>query len=371
MKKTLSLILALAVFVSVFALMATASAEDKPWYVKTDNGKTLNLREGPSKDSKVILRIPYGDEFWVFETRSDGWAYGHWGGQFGYVMTRYLSQTKPGPKPTEAPQTEEEKQAAEEQKKLNKELKSETEVSEPFYIAVRATRTSGWINFRVGPSKITGWLSAFPDGKELIVIGETTNWYHARDPESGKVGYIHKNYTTKLVKPVTYGTETEGSQQLGKLAVNGEFNITCKIPEGYKLESVDVQGGVISASVLPEDITRPELYLMIAYDEQYGEVNRLNDLSNEELAALEATFTELNDVDITYRQTGYGTKLMIAQEKGTDADFVDILTIYKGYMVEFRMIPNPQIQDQTLTAEQIQMCIDFLTNVDFVEAAQP
>ena len=96
-------------------------------------------------------------------------------------------------------------------------------MSEPFYIAVRATRTSGWINFRVGPSKITGWLSAFPDGKELIVIGETTNWYHARDPESGKVGYIHKNYTTKLVKPVTYGTETEGSQQLGKLAVNGEF----------------------------------------------------------------------------------------------------------------------------------------------------
>ena len=42
------------------------------------------------------------------------------------------------------------------------ELKSEKEIAEPYYIAVRANRTTGWINFRVGPSKITSRVSSFP-----------------------------------------------------------------------------------------------------------------------------------------------------------------------------------------------------------------
>ena len=45
-----------------------------------------------------------------------------------------------------------------------------------------------------------------------------------------------------------------------------------------------------------------------------------------------------------------------------------ILTVYKGYEIEFVMSPNPQAQNQTLTDAQIQMCIDFLSELDFIEA---
>ena len=48
-----------------------------------------------------------------------------------------------------------------------------------------------------------------------------------------------------------------------------------------------------------------------------------------------------------------------------DTDYVDILAIYKGYFIEFNMTPNPKAANQALTDEQIQMCIDFLTDVDF------
>ena len=89
------------------------------------------------------------------------------------------------------------------------------------------------------------------------------------------------------------------------------------------------------------------------------------DMSDEELAILEGTFREMNQVEISYRETGYGTKLLIAKETGVDTDFVDILAIYKGYFIEFNMSPNPGAADQTLTDEQIQLCIDFLTDVDF------
>ena len=73
----------------------------------------------------------------------------------------------------------------------------------------------------------------------------------------------------------------------------------------------------------------------------------------------------MNQVVISYRETGHGTKLLIARENGSDTDFVDILAIYKGYFIEFNMTPNPKAANQTLTEAQIGMCIDFLTNLDF------
>ena len=97
-------------------------------------------------------------------------------------------------------------------------------------------------------------------------------------------------------------------------------------------------------------------------------VKVLGDLNAEELAALEATFTDMNQVEISYRTTGHGTKLLVARETGADTDFVDILAIYKGYFIEFNMTPNPSAASQTLTDAQVEMCIDFLTDINFVPA---
>ena len=83
---------------------------------------------------------------------------------------------------------------------------------------------------------------------------------------------------------------------------------------------------------------------------------------------MEESFAEMNDVEISYKETAYGTKLLIAREVGDDTDFVDILSVYKGYSIEFVMSPNPNAKNQTLTDDQIQMCIDFLSELDFVEA---
>ena len=75
-------------------------------------------------------------------------------------------------------------------------------------------------------------------------------------------------------------------------------------------------------------------------------------------------------MEISYRQTGYGTKLLVAKEIGDDKDFVQIVSVYKGYLVEFEMSPNPKAANQTLTDEQIRGCIDFLTDVNFTPVNQ-
>ena len=370
MKKALSLVLMLAILISVWTIIPTAQA-DELYYVYTNNGKILNMRAEPNKNARVLAKIPFGEEFWVAETLGGGWSYGKWNGQYGYVMTRFLTKTKPDKKPGE--ETEEEKERRKEEEKLASELNSEKDVS-PFYIAVVATRATGWINFRVGPSKITTRLASYPDGKELIVQAETTNWYKAIDPDNDELGYINKNFTTVLTKPLNDAAEevVEGTEKLGKLNVNGEFDLTCKLPEDYKLQVVNVRGDKIVASLLSEDMTKPQMYLTVAYDETYGDVERMNDMSDEELKILENTFTEMNQVEITYRETGYGTKVLVARENGNDEDFIDILAIYKGYFIEFNMTPSPNAADKQLTEEQLQMCIDFLTDVDFnpVEKAE-
>lgn len=346
-------------------------------YVKTDNGKKLAVRAQPNKKAEIIGYAQYGQQVavdWSY-AGNDGWSKLVWGSLGdGFVQTRYLVSEKPAPyqKPTKAPATpkpttDPKKEAAElkkQQDALNKELKSEKEI-EPCYIAVRPSRSTGMVNFRVGPSTITTKITTFPSGKELIALGETKNWWRARDPETGKVGYIFKNLTVKLDKKLVTEEAQDATQKLGKLSVNGEFELICKLPVDYKIQVVDMKGERIFASILSDDMTKPEMYLRISYDELYGEVDRMNDMSAEDLAVLENSFTSDNEVEISYRETGYGTKLLVAKEIGSGADSVSILSVYKGYLVEFEMTPSPNAANQTLNEEQIQMCIDFLTNVDF------
>ena len=120
--------------------------------------------------------------------------------------------------------------------------------------------------------------------------------------------------------------------------------------------------------ITPTDKEKPTLQLTVAFSEEYYNVKRMNDLHEEDLKLLEGTFTEMDDVEITYTETAYGTKLLVARETGENEDFVDIMSVYEGYFIEFLMTPNSQAADARLTDEQIRMCVDFLSELDFIPA---
>ena len=100
----------------------------------------------------------------------------------------------------------------------------------------------------------------------------------------------------------------------------------------------------------------------LGYVDQY-QLDLAQGRTDEDLALIESTFGEYS-VEFTYAETAYGTKLLIARETGDEEDFVSIISIYKGYMVEFLMSPGEG--SATLTDEQIQQCIAFLSELDFV-----
>ncbi len=155
---------------------------------------------------------------------------------------------------------------------------------------------------------------------------------------------------------------------LATVDMNGAFQQQCALPEGYEIDEIESTDSTYVAQFIA-DGDRPLLVLSIAYNELYSDVPRMNDLDEETLAMIEDSFRIEDNVDISYTETAYGTKLLIAKEVGDDADFVDILSVYKGYSIEFVMSPNPKAKTLALTDAQIQMCIDFLSELDFVPVA--
>ena len=373
MKRMLAVIM--TVIIALCALGLTgASAETmykkaKTMYVVTEDGKVLNVRSEPKiREGNVITQLQYGTKVtvlgevskksdWVIiksKKTSDGKA---------YVMRRFLSANEPQQSKKQIEDAERLKNLEE----LNRQIATYKALDKQLMLVARPSRTSGWVNFRTGPGVAANAIGTLPDGRELTAIGETAKWYHAIDSATGKTGYVSKQYVNVVgtVEEQPVEIVKNEKESLGRLNVNGEFALECKLPEGYEIQVVNMRNTKIVASVTSKDETKPVMYLSIAYDEMYSGVDRLNDLNADDLKALEDTFTEINDVEITYRETGYGTKLMVVRERGNDTDFVDIFTVYKGYDVEFNVTPGAGAAE--LTDEQIKTSIAFLTDLDFVE----
>ena len=169
--------------------------------------------------------------------------------------------------------------------------------------------------------------------------------------------------------------EAEEKTQMGTLELRDAFTLKCAIPETYKLDILAETNEKMLAMLVPEDEKKPTVTISIAYNDQYADVERMNDLTDEQLLAIENSFAVMDAVKFEYRETGLGTKILVVTEQDEDqdgdTDFVDIYTIYKGFETEFVMTPgrDPSTDDGyvDMTEEQIQMLIDFITGIDFVE----
>ena len=161
--------------------------------------------------------------------------------------------------------------------------------------------------------------------------------------------------------------EENGKLSLGTISINGAFNLQCGLPEGYRIQPIKMTREQILAVLVSDVPENPVMQLSVAFDETYSDVDRMNDLDEEAFELLEKTFTDVDPtVEITYGDTGLGTRLLIAIQREGSFHYIDFLSIYKGYFIEFAMVPSQTAADKTLTEEQMRMCIDFLTDLDFV-----
>lgn len=162
--------------------------------------------------------------------------------------------------------------------------------------------------------------------------------------------------------------ETAPKTQMGRVEMGGGFVLQCALPQGYVLNPIEEDSGRYLGTIESPDAGKPLMYLSIAFDELLSDVDRLNDLDDAALAAIEATFTSEDSVEISYMETAYGTRLMVVRETANN-DYVDFYTVYKGYEVEIVMTLSPDAPEGTvLNDDMIAMAVDFLSDLDFVPA---
>ncbi len=160
--------------------------------------------------------------------------------------------------------------------------------------------------------------------------------------------------------------EAPAKTEVGSINLNGAFRLQCALPEGYEIttESKDDEG--LSAMISTDDETRPIMHLGIEFDEIYYDVKRMNDMTEEQLQQIIDTFSDDGDeVTVSYRETSHGTKLMIVREAVDSVDYLAIVSVYEGYMIEIDMMAGAAAEEG-LSESQIQMCVDFLSDLDFI-----
>lgn len=195
MKKIVcALIAAMLLILAVAPAMAISIRGVNPGdklYVNTANGGRLNVRASASAKAKVMYKIDYGTKVTAGDSYDNGYLYvtvkGHSEG--GWVDIRYLSASKPGPKPTSqpAPQTEETVAS------LN--FRSYKLVDKETIIAAKPSRPSGFVNLRWVPSTQAAVICRMADGEQMKVIAEGNAWYQVQC-DDGHVGFIYKKFTT-------------------------------------------------------------------------------------------------------------------------------------------------------------------------------
>lgn len=187
MKKTLCLVLVLMTVAIAILPLFSASAETLK-YVKTGNGKSLNVRSEPRFGDNIIATIPYGTAVYVLR-RSGSWSEIELatGSDPAWVVSSYLVSQKPAPYKKKTVTT-----------KTNDEDYSKFRLlgDEGYTVVTNPSKTGGFVNLRWTASKSAPVMRKLSDNVELTVLAEGKQWLQVQDSETGYVGFVD----IKLVK---------------------------------------------------------------------------------------------------------------------------------------------------------------------------
>ena len=210
-KQLVSLLLA-AVLAMTLLIPAALAGDDMPdphegyYYVRTENGKGLNVRD--AVNGKVVGSLKYGTKIHVDSFTTPEWALivyrynnGYGVGDYAaWVSTRYLTRQNPGkyqPASSVTPASQGSQGSAESLAAINAVFRTARQVSAPYTVIARPARASGWVNLRWAPSTAAERIATCPQGKTLTVLAEMTGWYQVKDPVTGMIGFISSKYVTR------------------------------------------------------------------------------------------------------------------------------------------------------------------------------
>lgn len=187
MKNRILSVMVLLLLLTTMLPIVSASALIGPQYVSTSNGKGLYLRSGPSKNDEILTTIPYAARVDSCEYYDSAWSAVSYNGYYGYCMSRYLSSTKPSSKPTPT---------ATPSPSGSSSISFKNFVKASYYVTVRPSTPSGFVNLRWAPSKKTEIQSTYYAGYTLRVLAQDGVWAQVLDESSSTCGFMMLDFLT-------------------------------------------------------------------------------------------------------------------------------------------------------------------------------
>lgn len=158
--------------------------------------------------------------------------------------------------------------------------------------------------------------------------------------------------------------EEDQKENYTEVTINGAFRIRGATPEGYQVEEISNEALPIRVFFSNEDQAKPYFHLIINFREDFADVDRLNDMSEEDRQMLLGEDAYISE-EIKTMETDYGTQVMVLRSAIPDDDFACFVTLYKGYEVGLNLFPGLS-SDGKLTDDQIALAMKFLSDLDFV-----
>lgn len=155
----------------------------------------------------------------------------------------------------------------------------------------------------------------------------------------------------------------EDAVQKHTIVYDDTLSVNVVIPEGYAVDETVVNGALLLV-MTPVEEGKNYYCTIIAQDEDHADVERLNDLSDEEIKAIADEFcADLNNPTVSFAETGMGTKLIVIDDNDVEGgDTAAVVTLYKGYFLTTYIFPA----GDTVTDAEKEMAIQFYTDMDFV-----
>lgn len=140
------------------------------------------------------------------------------------------------------------------------------------------------------------------------------------------------------------------------------YRMTCVIPEGYKLEAKQLNNLTLLLDLIPEDPAMPDLNMTVTRSEELDGTTLNDSLPEEEFAQIEAAL--IQDAiapEVTIGETTYGTKLLMMREETEADDYLVMISVWNGYVIETHLFPG--VGKRRLSEADIEMAVQF--NSDF------
>lgn len=153
-------------------------------------------------------------------------------------------------------------------------------------------------------------------------------------------------------------------ESMGILKVNKAFDIKyAPLPDDYAISIFQQNDMTIIANIKSSQANLPQMGLIIAFSDAWAETNTMNEVSEEDMQAIEDSFLEeYPDLSFETRETAAGTKLLVVKApSGQDAY---VYTIYKGHEIEIHLFPGTEQEE--LDDADIERVVAFLSGIEFV-----